>query len=154
QYTDIDLNAAYDALTTKSKEQMEAAAAIMEACACYLWSNRLVRVNEDCLAVLISNYPRSNPSADLSVDALCERFHLSRNKLYKISRDSYGTSIAAYVRKQRVNHAASLLRSGCTVADAAIRSGFVDYNYFSEIFKKETGILPGKYSRMNAAEKQ
>ena len=154
RYTGVDLNAAYDSLTTKSKEQMEAAVAIMEACACYVRSNRLVRINEDCLAVLISNYICSNPSEDLSVDALCKRFHVSRNKLYKISHDSYGTSIAAYVRKQRVNHAASLLRSGCTVADAAIRSGFGDYNYFSEIFKKETGILPGKYSRLNASEKQ
>ena len=55
-------------------------------------------------------------------------------------------SIAAYIRKKRVENAASLLKSGSTVANAAISSGFEDYNYFSEIFKKETGILPSKYA--------
>ena len=73
----------------------------MEACACYLWANRLVRVNEDCLSVLISTYINNNLTADLSVDALCSHFQISRNKLYKISRDSYGTGIASYIRKQR-----------------------------------------------------
>lgn len=142
-----DLSTEYDRLVTKSKRQIEAAVNIMEACACYLWANRLVRVNDDCLSALISTYIIKNPTADLSVDALCSHFHISRNKLYKISRESYGTGIASYVRKQRVDHAAQLLKDGSTVANAAINSGFEDYNYFSEIFKKETGVLPSKYAR-------
>lgn len=145
-YTDRDLAEEYDKLTTKNKKQIEAAANIMGACACYLWANRLVRVNEDCLSVLISTYIHNNLTADLSVDAVCSHFRISRNKLYKISRDSYGMGIAAYIRKQRVQNAASLLKSGSTVANAAISSGFEDYNYFSEIFKKETGILPSMYA--------
>ncbi|MGN1077002.1 MAG: PocR ligand-binding domain-containing protein [Candidatus Gallimonas sp.] len=144
-YISRDLSEEYEKLTTKNKKQIEAAANIMKACACYLWANRLVRVNEDCLSALISIYIGNNLIADLSVDALCSHFHISRNKLYKISRDSYGMGIAAYVRKKRVQNAASLLKAGSTVADAAISSGFEDYNYFSEIFKKETGILPSKY---------
>lgn len=145
-YTGCDLSAEYEKLTTKNKKQIEAAANIMEACACYLWANRLVRVNEDCLSVLISTYINNNLTSDLSVDALCSHFRISRNKLYKISRDSYGIGIAAYIRKKRVEHAISLLKAGSTVANAAIKSGFEDYNYFSEIFKKETGILPSKYA--------
>lgn len=145
-YTNLDLAEEYDKLTTKNKKQIEAAANIMEACACYLWANRLVRVNEDCLSVLISTYINNNLTADLSVDALCSHFRISRNKLYKISRDGYGMGIAAYIRKKRVENAATLLKSGSTVAKAAISSGFEDYNYFSEIFKKETGILPSKYA--------
>lgn len=142
-----DLNTEYDKLVTKTKKQIEAAVNLMEACACYLWANRLVRVNDDCLAALISAYITKNLTADLSVDALCKHFRISRNKLYRISRESFGTGIAAYIRKQRVNCAAQLLKSGLSVADAAIEAGFGDYNYFSEIFKKEMGILPSKYAR-------
>ena len=145
-FIDRDLSEEYDKLTTKNKKQIEAAANIMEACACYLWANRLVRVNEDCLSVLISTYINNNLTADLSVDALCAHFRISRNKLYKISRDGYGMGIAAYIRKKRVENAASLLKSGSTVANAAISSGFEDYNYFSKIFENETGILPSKYA--------
>lgn len=149
-YISRDLTAEYGKLTTKSKKQIEAASNIMEACSCYLWANRLVTVNEDCLSVLISTYINKNLTADLSVDKLCSYFHLSRNKLYKVSHDNYGMGIAAYVRKLRVQNAAALLKAGSTVANAAISSGFEDYNYFSEIFKKETGMLPSKYARLAA----
>ena len=146
EYTDCDLSEEYENLTTKSQKQIEAAAKIMEACACYLWTNRLVSVNEDCLAALITRYIENNLTADLSVDTLCLHFKVSRNKLYKIARESFGMGIAEYIRKQRVQNAAALLRSGSTVTNAAISSGFEDYNYFSEIFKREMGILPSKYS--------
>lgn len=147
EYTKTDLEKAYSCLTTKSKKQIEAAANIMEACACYFWANRLVKVNEECLSALISRYINNNLTNDLSAEALCGYFGISRNKLYKISRDSFGMGIAAYVRSQRVQNASRMLKSGCTVADAAISAGFADYNYFSEIFKKETGVLPSKYKR-------
>lgn len=147
EYTKKDMEEEFGRLTTKSKKQIEAAANIMEACACYIWANQLVKVNEECLSALISRYINNNLTKDLSAEALCDRFGISRNKLYKISRDSFGMGIAAYVRNQRVKNASCMLRSGCTVADAAISSGFGDYNYFSEIFKKATGVLPSKYKR-------
>lgn len=146
-YSQCDLNTEYDKLITKSKKQIESAVNVMEAYACYLWANRLVQVNDNCLAALISTYINKNLTADLSVDVLASHFKISRNKLYKISHESYGTGIASYIRKQRVNNAAQLLKSGSSVADAAIASGFSDYNYFSEIFKKEMGILPSKYAQ-------
>lgn len=149
EYTKMDLSEAYDKLTTKSKKQIEAAANIMEACACYLWAKQLVKVNENCLSALISAHISKNLTSDLSVDSLCAYFGISRNKLYKISKESFGTSIAAYVRKQRVANAALLLKNGLSVAEAAYNSGFYDYNYFSKIFKTETGILPGKYKKTN-----
>lgn len=145
KYIIEDLSEAYNKLTTKSKKQIEAAANIMKICACYLWTNQLVKVNEDCLSVLISKYISENLTGDLSANALCAHFKISRNKLYKISRESYGTGIAAYVRKQRLSHAASMLAKDSGVAEAAGCSGFDDYNYFSEIFKKEYGILPSRY---------
>lgn len=150
EYTAENLEEAYNKLTTKSKKQIEAAANIMEACACYLWANQLVTVNEDCLSALISKYIHTNLTSDLSVDFLGKHFGISRNKLYKISHNSFGMSIAAYIRKERVANASELLRQGHTVAESAIMSGFNDYNYFSEIFKRETGCLPGKYARSHA----
>ena len=149
EFISRDLGEEYNKITTKDRKQINAAANIMEACACYLWVSRLVRVNEDSLSVLISRYIDNNLTADLSVNALCSQFGLSRNKLYKISHDTYGSTIAAYVRKRRVLKAAALLKSGYSVANAAVSSGFEDYNYFSEIFKKEIGVLPSKYAALN-----
>ena len=141
-YISDDLNETYEKLTTKSKKQIAAAANIMEACACYLWANRLVKVNKNYLSALIANYISKNLTSDLSVNSLCSHFGICRNKLYKIASESFETSIAAYIRKQRVANAASLLQNGSSVADAAYNSGFEDYNYFSKIFKNETLVLP------------
>ena len=70
---------------------------------------------------------------------------LNRNKLYEISQSIYGMGIATYVRKKRVDIAKKCLNDGMTVAEAAEKSGFYDYNYFSKIFKRETGIVPSKF---------
>lgn len=145
KYIDEDLSEAYSKLTTKSKKQIEAAANIMKICACYLWTNRLVKVNENCLSTLIAKYVSENLTGDLSAKALCEHFKISRNKLYKISKESYGAGIAEYVRKQRLSHAARMLAGDARVSEAAGCSGFDDYNYFSEVFKKEYGVLPSRY---------
>lgn len=151
EYVPKDLNNEYEKLTTKTKKQITAAANIMEACAYYLWANELVKVNEDCLSVLIAKYIDARLTSDLSVESLCEQFGISRNKLYKIAHESYGMSIAAYVKKERLKKAALLLESGATVAEAAVNSGFEDYNYFSTVFKRELGILPSKYAQSHSS---
>jgi len=133
----------YDKLVSKRDEQISAAAKIMEACAKGLWVSELIMIDEG-ISVALKGYIMNNLDENLSVDAICSHFKISRNKLYKISHDYYGMSIASFIRKKRVDNAEQLLRNGATVAEAAIQSGFYDYNYFSKIFKKEKGILPVK----------
>ncbi len=144
-YIDTDLEEQYKKLTSKDKKQINAAASIMETCACYLWVSRLIEFDGDSFASLISSYIKDNLTSDLSVEMLCAHFALSRNKLYKLSHEAFGMSIASYVRKLRIENAAALLKNGYSVANAAISSGFDDYNYFSKQFKAETGILPSKF---------
>jgi len=144
-YTNVDLSENYKKLTTKDKNQIDAAASIMETCACYLWVSHLIEFDEDSLASLISSYIKDNLTSDLSVETLCSHFAISRNKIYRLSNEAFGMSIASYVRKLRLENAATLLKSGFSVADAAINSGFDDYNYFSKQFKMHMGILPSKF---------
>lgn len=144
-YIDSNLEEQYKKLTSKDKKQINAAASIMETCACYLWVSRLIEFDGDSFASLISSYIKDNLTSDLSVETLCSHFALSRNKLYKLSHEAFGMSIASYVRKLRIENAAALLKNGYSVSNAAICSGFDDYNYFSKQFKAETGILPSKF---------
>lgn len=139
-------------LVAKDGKQIKAASKIMETCASYLWVSEIVRLEEDNLIYHLTHYISHNITDDLSVDKLCEKFCISRNRLYKISNNFYGMSIAKFIRKKRVELAMKYLKDGFTVAESAELSGFYDYNYFSKIFKRETNMLPSacmaKYKRI------
>jgi len=143
------LSVAFDKLIYKSNEQIRAASKIMESCACYLWITELMSIDEGNLIYKLSNHISNNLREDLSVEMLCNIFMISRSRLYELSNKYFGMSIAKYIRKKRVNLAAKLLsQNNCLVSEAADKAGFDDYNYFSKIFKKETGVVPKEYKKI------
>lgn len=152
QYSEAEaLDGFYDKLSTKSSSQIDASIKIMESCICYLWANQLIDINENCLSAMVARHISENLTGDLSVRALCREFGISKNKLYALAFDNFGTSIASYVRTRRLQNAAALLKQGATVAEASVLSGINDFNYFSGIFKKQFGVLPSKYARLNSS---
>lgn len=140
------LSIAFDKLIYKNTDQIKATSKIMESCACYLWITNLVTIDEGNLIYKLSNYIANNIREDLSVEALCSLFSISRSKLYELSNKYFGMSIAKYIRKKRVDYAARLLSENkCLVSEAADKAGFDDYNYFSKVFKREIGVAPREY---------
>ncbi len=145
-----DLTRACKKLSQRSKEQIRSLSSIMEMCACYLWIERVISVDEENLIFHLSNYISNNLTADLSVDSLTEKFGISRSRLYDISHRYFGMSIAKYIRKKRVSVAAEALSDGhATINGAAELAGFYDYNYFSKVFKSEMGTTPGRYKKQH-----
>lgn len=147
QYCDNENNCEriFSTLVSKSDKQIKAAAKIMESCACYLCVRELVKLDNDGLIFRVDSYINNNITEDLSVPRLCNEFHISKNKIYELSDSIYGMSIASYIRKKRVEIAKKYLSEGFSVSEAAEKSGFYDSNYFSKIFKRETGVLPSKF---------
>jgi AraC-like DNA-binding protein len=73
---------------------------------------------------------------------------MSEVSFRKKFRQYAGMTPSAYILKQKLQHAKRLLRSGLySVAEAAQGAGFDDPSYFSKVFKKHTGLLPGEYMR-------
>ena len=114
--------------------------------------SEIIKEDSGNIAFNINNYINSNLTADLSVEALCERFSLSRNMLYKISRSYFNMSIAKYVKSRRIIKAQELISEGVSVTHAAELTGFCEYGYFSRVFKEETGLTPVTY-KSKAAQK-
>ena len=113
--------------------------------------HNLVQRDHTCsgLAFKIADYIQENLSSNLSVERLCAVFCISRSTLYKIFHAFFGMSVAKYIRKKRIDAVLSLMQTDIAVADAACQVGFDDYNYFSKVFKLETGISPSKYRRQS-----
>ncbi len=135
------LSSSYDKLNAKSSEQIMAAAKILESCACYLWISELIKVRKENITNEINQYIDLHIAEPLSVETICSHFLISRSKLFEISDKHFGMGISKYIRKQRIKKAISLLQNEhLSVKDLCARVGIGDYNYFSKIFKLETGL--------------
>ena len=140
------LSSNFDKLIFKSEEQIRAASKILESCACYLWISNLIKVNEESFFLKLDNYITENLDREITPQIICEQFNISRNKLYEISDKSFGMGISAYVRKRRIEQAKKLLENGTfSISEVCYKVGVPDYNYFSKMFKKETGLSPRHY---------
>jgi AraC-like DNA-binding protein len=85
----------------------------------------------------------------LSMDEVSRAAALSRFELSRRFRVEVGTSPYQYVQQVRLEHAASrLTRTGATVTEAALSSGFSDLGRFSRAFKQRFGSLPNAYRRL------
>lgn len=129
-------------------ETIASAVNMMTMCAEYLYTNEIIKKDVSLLAERLKAYVSDNLSGDLSTEKVCEKFYISRTKLYRLSNDAFGMGFSDYVREQRLKAAKKLLRTGespvWAVAEAV---GIKDSNYFVRLFKSQEGVTPLQYRK-------
>lgn len=60
-------------------------------------------------------------------------------------RAEVGITPHAYLMQTRIERGRMLLRSGASIVDAALQTGFVDQSHFTRQFKRFTGVTPARY---------
>ena len=141
-----ELFSAYIELKKVTNEEIYATAQLLEVCVGYLRLQQYVSHHEDNLHLQVDEYISNNLDKDLSIEALCAYFNISRSKLCRVAKENYGRGITQVIRRLRVKKAKELL--GTTVlpvSEIASSVGYPDYNYFIKIFKNSEGITPLKY---------
>lgn len=94
----------------------------------------------------VIDYINKNYMNSVSLNDISEFTNLSVSYLSRIFNEEMGCSLSTYVNRVRIdNSKLFLLNEGIPLAEAAYLSGFEDQSYFSKIFKKVTGVTPGKY---------
>jgi AraC-like DNA-binding protein len=83
--------------------------------------------------------------SEFTIDHLCREMAMSRTLFYVKLKSYTGKSPQDFMRIIRLERAASMLRNGCNVTDAATQTGFDNHKYFSTVFKKYFGVSPSKY---------
>ncbi len=87
---------------------------------------------------------------NLSLQSLSERFPFSSVYLGRIFRREVGCSVATYINKVRMEHAAELLRgTHLSVTEIAAACGIENSSYFYTLFKKQFGMTPNEYKRLH-----
>lgn len=83
---------------------------------------------------------------DISLSSLADTFYLSKEHLSRSFKRETGTNLFSYIMELKLNDAKKLLASTeLTLDEIAFKLGFSNGNYFSKVFKKNTGQSPREY---------
>ena len=86
------------------------------------------------------------------IGEVAKEFGISKNTLYKVSHDCFGTTILDYITKKRIDSACLLLKDqSLSITEICDRIGISDYNYFFKLFKRHMGVSPRKFRSVDDA---
>ena len=139
-----------DNIPVRSAEEIGAAATILQAITAYVMTNRWVVPGKSEFIQEIDRYIEEHLSENITVEDICAAFRIGRTKIYEISTDYLGCGLAEYIRKQRIVHAQKMLKeTNISITDISYATGFFDYNHFSRVFKKMTGISSREFRSLH-----
>lgn len=140
-----NLNCTPKGIKYRSEKQINAAADLLEICTNYILLKEMIMPDNSRITRLAKEYINENLSSEIKITDICKYADTSRTKLYEAFKDDCGMGVAEYIRKNRLEYACSMLKSGeLSVAEISEKAGFADYNYFSRLFKKHYGVSPHK----------
>lgn len=113
---------------------------------------------EDSERKLISevrSYLISHMDEKITISDLTREFHKNRTDLSRIFLEETGQTIMEYLKEQRIEFAAALVRgTGLPFTVIMERVGFSQYAYFSRSFKEYTGMSPSVYRKSCGVEEK
>jgi ligand-binding sensor protein len=149
------LKSAYSRVTVIKTEEIRACADILQALANYVWLDNYIRIQNEPLSVRVKAYIADNVSSDLSLVGLARQFGVGKTTLCSAVKRDYQLTVNQLIRSVRVERAEQLLQSGQrSIAQIAEAVGIDDYNYFSKVFREETGLAPSVFRSLCEKEKQ
>jgi AraC-like DNA-binding protein len=95
------------------------------------------------------NYLIQNRTEHCDLDSLGNHLGLSRFQLVRLFNQRVGMPPHAFLVQLRLAGACRLLRSGSSIAAAAVESGFFDQSALTRHFRRSLGVTPGQYQEAN-----
>lgn len=85
---------------------------------------------------------------DIGIDALAQRFYISKYHMMRLFRQETGQSIHDYVTDRRLLRARELMAQGISATESCYLSGFRTYSSFTRAYGRKFGTTPtGRSSR-------
>jgi len=94
----------------------------------------------------VMEYVGANYMKRITLNDISEHVAFSVSYLSRMFKEEKGLNLTSYINEVRVRNAKLLLKgSDAPLSEVAYLTGFDDQSYFSKVFKKHTGMTPGKY---------
>ena len=100
----------------------------------------------DSNAKMMKDYINDHIFDTITLTDLSELINKSEQHTIRIFKKSFGFTPYQYILSKKIEYAKLYLRnSGMSVRDISYKLAFTDEFYFSNIFKKKTGVSPTEY---------
>ena len=104
--------------------------------------------SRDTAMLQVAAYIGAHYAEELTLDAISERFYISKNSLCRKFREAMSCSVIQYLGFVRLSRAKELLSTTAkSIDEISDLCGYSSPNYFSLIFKKSVGISPREYRK-------
>ncbi len=109
-------------------------------------SRRSYSNNQRLLAMQISRYLTEHMDSRITLDQMADHFHVSATQIKSSVKSVYGTSVYSFIRTQKMESAAKMLRdTDLSVSEIAGRYGYDNASKFAGAFKTVIGTTPTEY---------
>ena len=96
----------------------------------------------------VEKYLLDNVDKVVSINALCDTFHYSKNYICSHFKEQTGFTVIEYFNRAKVERAKELIRERKhSLSDISELLGFSSPGYFSKTFKRVSGLSPLEYQR-------
>jgi AraC family transcriptional regulator len=96
----------------------------------------------------VSGYVESNIATKILVSELAGLAHFSSGHFFRTFKASFGMSPQAYVMRQRIRRAATLMEhSKESIAKIAVDCGLCDQAHLTRAFRRMVGVTPNAWRR-------
>lgn len=117
-----------------------------KSCTCS--SSRLPQTVEQALQYMDEHFRE-----ELNIAVVAKNSNVSVNTLERQFKDHLGVTPFEMLRRKRLFASMMHLKSGSTVTEAALQSGFQDYSNYIQLFRKQFGMTPGRYKKITGHDK-
>lgn len=137
---------AYQKLQHFDLEKINSTANILTSAISYLFDSGSIQYTDGELIAEIDLWISNNVANPFKISDLCAHFGISKNRLYSLWKEHYGTTVGKYVLDKKMKRSKQLLlNTERKISDICCDVGIPDYNYFTKVFKKYYGLAPRDY---------
>lgn len=118
---------------------------------CRAFQNRSaqsMRAEKPELLDSLLTYIEEKLGQNITLADAAKQFYVSESTISQTFRKKLGVSFYQYVTQRRLIAAKTLIEQGLMLEDVAARTGFGDYSGFYRTFKKEYGVSPRQYRKV------
>ncbi len=114
-------------------------------------SDATLQISKECFVA--KKYIDANYAKNITLDLLAEITHINKFYLSHSFTEYVGTSPINYLMETRLAASKELLLSSSrSIAEVASSTGFSSQSYFSQIFRKNTGMSPMQYRKLKQTD--
>jgi len=142
------LKSAYLKLPVLDMKHAQACIILLQSLATNAWYDNYFRLQREPLSTRVKNYLQENLNKNLSLNEIAKTFKVGKTTLCKTVKQDFQQSINDLIRSIRIKKAKQLLQTAeLPIYLIAENIGIPDYNYFTKVFKTETGVTPSEFRK-------